>query len=656
MATNDLTQYGLGTITNTKVQDGLAELVKEAYQEAKTHKDNAGITSRLLRCLRAKRCEYEPEDAELIEDGVNVYIGLAALKQRAAESWLIDIILNNIDQLWTLEPTPEPELPEDARNAVVDALMAELPTFTSLAALRERAQVLKSVVREDVAEHAKLATRRMEQRIKDQTIEGGWANVFSEFITDITTYPTAFIRGPIVEAKPQAAWKKNKFVVENKELVCTRRISPHNAFPAPNASSGGTGNYFIEKVAYPRSDIYNLKNIDSFLESNIRQALEEYENGFEIDSMASNEVDYLQNKATGISPKKDIDVLIYNGKVEGSFLVEHNVLVEDLQGFYEAEVWVVGDYVIRAVLNPNPVGTRPIYSCSYELIPDSIWGKGVIDIVYDTMRICNAACRAIVRNMGYASGPMGEVVSERLAEGEDVTDLRPYRIFEVSPDMSGSGAPAFRWHNVSVVTNDLLAVFDKYSKIADDLSGVPSYVLGNPQVAGAGRTLGGLSMLMGNAAKGIKHVQLNIDKYVITSVITAYYIYNMVTSDDLGIKGDAKVVARGATGLLQRELAQTRTIEILQLLTPYAQAGLIEKDVLIFILHEILRNTGMDIDKVLPNPAKSMEWNDLVRLIGGQAAAMETGTSNPQPLPPQSMPAANMPPPFPTPVNLAQGA
>src|SRR5690606_8044270 len=203
---------------------------------------------------------------------------------------------------------------------------------------------------------------------------------------------------------------------------------------------------------------------------------------------------------------------------------------------------------------------------SYRTVEGSIWGQSVIDVTYDINRICNASARALVRNMSYSSGPIGEVVSERIADGQDPTDISPYKVALVGPDLSGSGAPAYRFHNVRSVANELIAVFERFLKQADDVSGIPAYVLGNPQVAGAGRTLGGLSMLMSNAAKGIKNVQLSIDRRMIGPQAERYYNYNMLESDDDSIKADAKVIARGATGLLQKELQQTKVTELLQLL------------------------------------------------------------------------------------------
>lgn len=645
-------EFGLGQVFNTKVQDALAAHVKEKYGEAKTHKNNIGIHDQLIRDLRSKMEEYAPEDAEML-DGIDVFIGLGALKQRAAESWLIDIIVNNIEKPWTLKATPEPDLPERIKDQIVEALMQELPNIGSYAALKDRAQQLKSAVRSIALQKAEQTTQRMEAKVEDQLAEGDWVQTFRSFVSQVTTYPTAILRGPVEVGVQVASWKGDSLDIRRGSVLKVRCVNPFDAFPAPNATSAGNGSYFIERTDFPQGDIYDMIGVNGFSDVNVRAVLAAYCEGYAENTFERSAERVLRDKESSVtSTTGDLETIIFNGRVPGKLLIENGVLVEDPQKHYEAEVWVIGDYTIRAVLSPHPLNKRPLYSTSFAKIDGKFWGKGVIDLVNGVERTCNAASRAIIRNMGYSSGPIGEVVSERLAEGEDIMNLRPYAIYKVGPDLTGTGAPAFRFHNVGIVAGELMGVFQQYMKLADDLSGVPAYVLGNPQVAGAGRTLGGLSMLMGNAAKGIKNVQLNIDMDIISGVVEAFYMYNLKTSKDISIKADAKVIARGATGLLQRELAQTRTVELLQLLTPYVAQGIVDKQALDYIFREIFKNTGLDVDKVFPNPDKAANMEELMSLLGPQAAAFNAGTSNPQQLPPQSQPPG-MPPnlsPIPAPI------
>jgi hypothetical protein len=551
-------------------------------------------------------------------------------------------------------------------------LINELPRINSATALEDRARELKGVQNKLAFAEAEKATGKMETVISDQMTEAEWVNVFSDFVSDLTVYPTSFIRGPFVIGKKVGAWDGSKYKAIDKAMPIVRSISPFDAFPSADSSTTQNGKYFCERLQYGADKLYSLIGVDGFSGGNIRQVLDTYSNGFSLDLFGDAERQRLEDKSptNNVSPlgqKLDLyDVVIFNGLVKGELLADEGVIVSDKQAHYEAEIWTVGKYVVRAVLNPNPSGKRPIYGTSYRKIKGSIWGQGVICLTYDIGRVCNAAARATVKNMGYSAGPIGEVDNSRTGETENPTQIAPYIIKSVGPDTTGTGGKAYHFHNINSVMPDLMNLFDRFLKYADDLSGVPSYILGNPQVAGAGRTLGGLSMLMGNAAKGIKNVQLNIDRDVIGPVVEGYYVYNMVTSSDTSIKADCKVVARGATGLLQRELAQTRTIEILQLLTPYIERWETLAEGLKVLLREVLKTTGLPVDDIIADPNKDKEGLDLLRMLDGQmsgqppqadmAEAMARGAGAPVPLPVQSLPPPNAISGPRVPVNMATGA
>lgn len=669
-----LADYGINQAGVVAVQDALGTYVTKCFNDAVLHRRSMGIDARMLRNLRANKCEYQPDEIALLGPYNDVYMGISALKARAAASWLTDIVLNNIDKPWTLDPTPSPELRETQIETVIDDLIRELPDLATVEALEERARELKEAYTTLSKVKAERASKRMEVLIEDQMAQGDWMTTFAGVIDDITVYPTTFVRGPYVIGRVVGIWDGEEYTAQTEQMPITRTISPFDAYPSSDSDNAQNGEYFIEKQRFNQAGLYALIGVNGFNSGNIRQAIHQYANGYSLNLIGDAERERLEDKSpTGVSimttPTNIYETLIYNGRIRGDMLADHGIVVKDKQASYECEVWQVGDIVIRAILNPNPTGARPIYSTSYRKVKGSIWGQSVICLTYDVNRICNAAARNLVKNMGYSAGPIGEVVGERVADTQDPTDIAPYRIVLVGPDLTGTGAPAYKFHNVQSIATDLMNVFDKHMKYADDLSGVPSYVLGNPQVAGAGRTLGGLSMLMGNAAKGIKNVQLNIDRDIIGPVVTGYFVYNMKTSKDDSIKADAKVVAKGATGLLQRELAQTRTVELLQLLTPYIENWDNLPNGIKVLLREVLKTTGLPIDDIIADPKQVENQNDIRNLLGAgggdnvptsgeqlppgpQSVSMERGLTGAPPLPPQSIPQLQAP----VPINLPQGA
>ena len=112
---------------------------------------------------------------------------------------------------------------------------------------------------------------------------------------------------------------------------------------------------------------------------------------------------------------------------------------------YDANVWVVGDYIIKAVLNYDPLGEKPYCKTSFIKTPGSFWGKGIPEVIEDLQNICNASARALVNNMGISSGPQVEVNLERIPPNEDITQMHPWKIWQVTNDPLGSSSPAVKF-------------------------------------------------------------------------------------------------------------------------------------------------------------------------------------------------------------------
>lgn len=79
--------------------------------------------------------------------------------------------------------------------------------------------------------------------------------------------------------------------------------------------------------------------------------------------------------------------------------------IEDPLGEYHIEAWLIGNYVIKATINPDPLHRKPYYKTSWENVPGCFWGNSVPDLCRDAQGVCNAAARALVNNMGLSSGP-----------------------------------------------------------------------------------------------------------------------------------------------------------------------------------------------------------------------------------------------------------
>jgi hypothetical protein len=325
---------------------------------------------------------------------------------------------------------------------------------------------------------------------------------------------------------------------------------------------------------------------------------------------------------------------------------------------YEIEAWLIGHYVIRAVINDNPLGGRPYSKASYENIPGSFWGKGIPELITDIQAMCNAAARALSNNLGIASGPMVEVHADRLAPGETVTTLYPWKIFQTQSAKTGtSQAPAVNFYQPDCNVQELQQVFDYFSRQADIVSGIPAYAYGDSAVGGAGNTASGMSMLMTNASKGIKAVISHIDRGLLETAVSRQYLRNMLYGTDVSIKGDLNAVARGSSSLIQKEQAVIRRTEFLQMTANPIDMQIMGIDGRAEILREQVKSLDLPPDRIVPSRDELMMHHMAPPGMAPGAAAPPPGAPGQPPaagpMPPQAGPQG--PGPMPPTLKRARG-
>jgi hypothetical protein len=149
--------------------------------------------------------------------------------------------------------------------------------------------------------------------------------------------------------------------------------------------------------------------------------------------------------------------------------------------------------------------------------------------------------------------------------GQNVTNIFPWKIWQLDYSKTGaSSRPPIDFFQPSPMTEGLMKVFEKFSQLADEYSGIPAYTYGSANIGGAAKTASGLSMLMNAASKAIKNVIRHVDSGILQQTIDMFYCWNMLWHPDNSIKGDAQVVARGALSLVAKEQNQMRVQELLQ--------------------------------------------------------------------------------------------
>jgi hypothetical protein len=556
----------------------LAAHIRKVWERNRRAKEV--VQERMLKCMRQRNGQYDAETLNEIrkQGGSEIYMMLTATKCRAAKSWITDIEVPAGANAWFLEPTPIPDLPPDQAQQVQEAATAKYREQVAQGEAPPDPQVwltmmqqAQEAARRAAEEHAKEAMERMSRRIEDQLAEGGWVPAMEAFIDDLVTFPSAILKGPVVRNRPTLKWGPDFEPVQANELrVEFERVSPYDVYPSPYATTPQEGD-FIERVRLSRRSLYQAQGIPGYSAEAIRAVLEEYGRGGLREWLWR---DYERTRLEGrgstaeLHDPDTLDGLHFWGSAQGLLLLEWGMpadLVPDVLSEYEIEAILIGRHVIRVRLNDDPLMRRPYYKASFHQLPGAFWGLSPPELMADIEQVCNSTARALVNNQAIASGPQVEVYMNRLADGQNVSSMYPWKIWQMKDDLGGSNNRAISFFQPNSISAELLLVYEQFERRADDATQIPRYAYGNERVGGAGATMGGLQLLLNSVAKGIKEVVMQIDLGVVVPAIEQLYTFNMLYDNDPAITGDPKVRARGATALIAKDQQQQRREQFLAL-------------------------------------------------------------------------------------------
>lgn len=626
----------------------LSNYIKTSWQAAVRAKTSNKIEDRYLDCARRRKGKYSPEKLGEIRKtgGSEIYMQLSSVKCRALEAWVRDIMLPPGDKPWSLSPTPIPNLPEGKEMEIAEQVQMEAETLIMMNGIdavttpkiKERLQEIKDKTLKEKKKKAKEDAARIETHIDDQLHEGNYYGALSEFITDLATFPTSFLEGPVVRRKKKLRWTEDQngdYVPAVEEIPVREysRISGYDVYPSPGAKNIQDGSLHV-RARLRLLDLEGMMGVPGFKEDAIRAVLREHRSGglrqwMTIDQERA-DIEDRPNEAEDPNPL--LDCIKFWGPVPGNLLREWGMTenkVPDPDISYQVTAWLVGEWVIMARLNPHPLGLRPYYAASFESVNDNIWGKAPPELFKDCQDMCNAVARAISNNLGIASGPIVEYYKNRLAPGFDFQQLYPWMTIATEDDGMGAHNPAVQFHQPNSVAEPLLKVFDFFFRQASEQSGIPAYVYGNDDVGGAGKTASGLSMLMNAANKTLKGVVAHVDDKVITKSIKEHWNHVMLYDKDIEKIGDINVIARASQHLIIEEQLQMRRTEMLEATNNDWDREIIGNKGRAQMLRDTFDSMKMDHDEIVPDK-EEMELMDKYQQLMAQAqqeAASSLGIS-----------------------------
>lgn len=604
------------------VSNDLNAYIMTCWEKAKEAKRD--VETRLLRATKQRKGEYDDDKLAEIKKfgGSEVFFNQTNVVCRAAESMLNELIEGNNEKPWALAPSPVPEMPQSFLATVGDMVAMEAQSIPIQLTPKEITEAQSKIIddaNQIVEEDAHIKAEKMERKIDDYLLEGDWMKELKACVSDVVTM-TGIFKAPTLTMTKVLAWendpvtKKSKVVVKEKLKYKYNRVSPWNAYPSPNSSEINDG-FFIEKHRLQRKQLSGMMKVPGYDKDAIKEILTKGGGKLWLASDTQNQTiaEGKETSTTFDSPEDLFDALEFWGSVSGKMLREWGFSEKnkELQNkpeikdeeTYEINAWLIDGKCIRAILNPDPLGEKPYYKCSFEDIPGEFWGRGIPDIARPAQEILCGVARALQNNVAIASAPMVGIDISRLAAGANI-DLHPWKVFEM--DGTGSGMPyegggdPLKFFMPEMKARELQGIIDGFRKYMEDHTGIPSYAYGMSNQGGAGRTATGLSMLMNQAGKGIKNVMGKFSDNVINGSVKRTFQYEMLFGADDSIKGDLEVQARGVAALLAKEQLLIRKAELLTLTNNPTDMGIIGIEGRAEMLRDVLKSGYMNVDRIIP--------------------------------------------------------
>lgn len=621
----------------------LAGYIRTQFDQFRNHRNNSasGWSERLLAALRAFNGQYDAAKLSEIKQfgGSEVYAKIVAMKCRGASSLLRDVYLQ-ADRPWGLEAGADPAIPENIMNSIKQLIQVELSTLQQAGQpidpnqVRDRINQLMLGARQAAKKKAEAQCKVAEDKIDEYLTEGNFYKALAEFLVDLPLFPFACIKGPVVRIVPTVDWSTGKAATANKPKLYWQRVSPFDLWWTPGAADIEDASV-IERQRLSRADLNDLLDLPGYDQEAIRAVLDEYGRGGlseNWDQTDSERADLENRENPVLNNSGMISCLEFNGNIQGRMLLEQGMspeIITDGLRDYMVQAWLIGRHVIKVQLSPSPRKRHPYFITSFEKVPGTPVGNGLPDILSDVAEVCNASLRTLVNNLAISSGPQVVVNDDRLASNEDGEQLYPWKRWHVKDDPLNNGSQVpISFFQPNSNAQELLAVYQKFNDIADDLSAIPRYLSGQ-SAGGAGRTASGLAMLMGNASKILQTVAANIDRDIFNPGMTMLYDMIMLTDQSGLLSGDEAIKVMGVTVAIQRETQRSRQLEFLQISANPIDMQIMGLEGRAAVLRTVSEGIGMPGQQIVPSDEVISERQQQAAAIAKQAAQAQ-GNQAPQ--------------------------
>ena len=554
---------------------------------SRAERDRRPIEMRWVKDLRQVKNEYDPETLGRIHPKRSkAFMGITRTKVKTICARMSDLLFPpSGEKNWSIEPTPVPQLSPELEATIIQKIVEA--TGVQTPPTHDEVQLI-------LFTEAKTRAEAMEREIADQLAELKYSDIVRNVIRSGNIYGTGVLKGPMVREQKVRRWvpvEGRWTPIEFSYLTpYCEYVDIWDIYPDMTATKPDDLQYVFQRHVMPKNKLQSLADRPDFNGEAIRAYILANPDG---DATPKNHEEDLRNlsvrhgdDAVPVSGSDGkYDVLEFWGYIGADDLdqIPGVVVPDELRGLdVAANVWMLGRCIIKAVISRIEGAKIPYHWYYFDKDETCIFGEGIPSLMRDTQKLLNATTRALLDNAAISAGPIIEANKDLLLQGEDPTDLYPFRVFQRQGVGMDASTQAIRVTSLPSYTREYMSLLQLWMTMADETTAVPRYMYGETQnVQGAGRTATGLSMLMGAANIVLKDQIRNFDDGITKPFIRAMYHWNMRLNPKENIKGDFNVQPRGSTSLIAKEVRAEHLNAFLALTNNPVDLALTNRDVIL---------------------------------------------------------------------------
>jgi len=557
-----------------------------------------------LEDLRSYKGIYDP-DVRIEAGNSRVYPKIPRSKVNIVLSRLHEMLFPSKEKNWELDVTPYPQISKEIVTQIAMGLVTQdeqgqpvIPTEVEL--------------RLAIDKFAKETCSRMSVQIDDQFTEMDYPEETKKVLRSGLQYGTGIMKGPMVGKKSKRRWIPSEKDIDFEEEVSDddfpdlQFVRIWDWYPDMTGTEIEKMTGSFERHVMTKHDLRMLLKREDFYSDIITQYLTDHpdgdytpenwesdlqlidieaqggrgEKGFSTVSSGSNDS---RNVGASHQPGKKYEVCEFWGYVDGNDLEACGLSIPDVELEYAANVWLLGNRPIKAVLYSNALDMYKVFY--YEKDETSIFGEGLVRVMRHSALSIAAGARMVLDNSSCVSGPQVEVNWSLMTPDTDLNSFYPRKIWYREGKGIDAQYPAIRTYNIESHIEELIQVIELFKSFGDEETTLPTWLIGQQVNNETAQATSGRNATV---LVSIKDIVKNFDTFT-EHIIRDMYAWNMDFNPRQDIKGDFKCKARGVSSLVMKEIRMQSLQQLNSTLTPEQRDYIPEGEMIkeLFKAHDI---------------------------------------------------------------------